>query len=267
MKGSNTTRINMLRGTLAALGLKYAAASISVLLQEADKEGCTPVELLLHVTQYETSQRLIKRKGRNYAAAHFPPSPKRLDEYDTSELESGITPTQIAQLKDLSWADSASNILFLGPPGLGKTTLAVALGVEAVEGGYTVGFQRMSSLLDILSNAGVDRSSSFRLRKLKQCDVLIIDELGFCPITREQANLFFSLISDIHETTSIIMTTNKKVTEWAEFLGDNALATALLDRLLYNARCFSLIGESYRMKHPRVPEGLPASAGEAGCDA
>lgn len=256
MRGSNSTRINMLKGTLTALGLKYAAANISTLIQEAENAEATSVELLLQITQYESNERLSKRKGRNYAAAHFPPEPRRIDEYDTSELESGITPTQIAQLKDLSWADSASNILFLGPPGLGKTFLAVALGVEAVEGGYTVGFQRMSSLITILSNAEVERAARFRLKKLRKCDVLIIDELGFCPITREQANLFFSLISDIYETTSIIMTTNKKVSEWAEFLGDNALATALLDRLLYNARCFSLVGESYRMKHPKIPSGL-----------
>jgi len=264
MKGNNTTRINMLKGTLTALGLKYAAENISTLIQDAEKANATSVELLLQITQYESTERLRKRKGRNYAAAHFPPEPRRIDEYDTSELESGITPTQIAQLKDLSWADAASNILFLGPPGLGKTMLAVALGVEAVEGGYTVGYQRMSSLITILSTAEVSRSSSFRLRKLRKCDVLIIDELGFCPITREQANLFFSLISDIYETTSIIMTTNKKVSEWAEFLGDKALATALLDRLLYNARCFSLVGESYRMKHPRLPAGLQVGLEEAG---
>jgi DNA replication protein DnaC len=241
--------IAMTKSTMQGIGLKHVAAVLSDLIQEAEIHNYTYREFLDRIMDHELEKRNEKRKRRNLSGAHLPPKPKPIDEFDTAELDSGITPTQIMQLKDLAWIDSCTNILFLGPPGLGKTMLAVGLGLLAIDEGYTVCFERMSSLMKLIEQERSSRKAAFRLRRINKCQVLIIDEIGFLPITRDQANAFFTLVSNLYEKTSIIITSNKDVGEWAELLGDPVLATALLDRFLFNARGFSLKGQSYRMKH------------------
>ena len=172
--------------------------------------------------------------------------------FDPSELESGITATQIERLKDLDWLDSHGNVVLAGPPGLGKTMIALGLGLLAIDSGYTVAFEKMESFIGVLDNAGVDRKAGFRLRYLRKCQLVIVDEIGYTPITKQQANRFFSFVSDAYERTSMVFTTNKEITQWEELMGDQALVTAMLDRILHHARCFSLRGESYRLKHPEL---------------
>ena len=108
----------------------------------------------------------------------------------------------------------------------------------------------MVSFVKILDNAEIERTAGFRLKNLKKAQLIIIDEIGYTPITRSQANRFFTFISDTYETSSIIFTTNKEITDWAEMVGDPVLTTALLDRILHHANCYSFKGESYRLKHP-----------------
>ena len=104
----------------------------------------------------------------------------------------------------------------------------------------------------MLDDAGVDRKAGFRLRYLRKCQLVIVDEIGYTPITRTQANRFFSFVSDAYERSSMVFTTNKEITQWEELVGDRTLTTAMLDRILHHARCFSLRGESYRLKHPEL---------------
>ena len=108
----------------------------------------------------------------------------------------------------------------------------------------------MVNLVKILDTAETERSAGFRLKNLKKAQLLIIDEIGYTPITRSQANRFFTFISDTYDTSSIIFTTNKEIMDWAEMMGDPVLTTALLDRILHHANCYSFRGESYRLKHP-----------------
>lgn len=161
-----------------------------------------------------------------------------------------MTETQLRQLKELTWLDTCGNIVLAGPPGLGKTMIAVGLGLEAINSGYTVCFEKMVNLVQILDKAETERPAMFRLRTIKKAQMVIIDEIGYTPITRSQANRFFTFISDTYETSSVVFTTNKEITEWAEMMGDPVLTTAMLDRILHHAKCFSLRGESYRLKHP-----------------
>ncbi len=129
--------------------------------------------------------------------------------------------------------------------------IACGLGLHAINSGYTVCFEKMVSLVKILDSAEFDRAAGFRLKNLKRAQMIIIDEIGYTPITREQANRFFTFVSDTCETSSLVFTTNKEIADWSEMMGDPVLTTALLDRILYHASCFSFEGESFRLKHSR----------------
>ena len=235
-----------------AFGLKHAPKQLADILESAEALDLSYREFLSTLLTSEVKGRNERKRKRNYAAAHFPPSVRPIEEFDSVELEGGITPGQIAQLKELTWLDSCGNIIFAGPPGLGKTMLAIGLGLHAINEGYTVAYEKMEGLIQILDRADHERNAGFRLRYIKKAQLVIVDEIGYTPITREQANRFFSFISDTYERTSIIFTTNKQIPEWAEMMGDPVVTTAMMDRILHHARCFSLRGESYRLKYPNL---------------
>ncbi|MDO4991227.1 MAG: IS21-like element helper ATPase IstB [Eubacteriales bacterium] len=245
-------RIGQLSSSLEAFGMKHAAKALPDLLDAAERNGLTGRELVASVVAAETEGRFERKRKRNYAAAHFPPNVRDLSEFDPSELEGGITASQIAQLAELGWLDAHGNVLLAGPPGLGKTMIALGLGLRAVDEGYTVAYEKMESLVRLLDTAGTDRKAGFRMRHLRKCNLVIVDEIGYTPIEKAQANRFFSFVSDAYERTSMVFTTNKEAVEWEELVGDRTLATAMLDRILHHARCYSLRGESYRLKHPEL---------------
>ena len=242
--------IQRLSALLETFTLKHAARKLPDILEKAESQQGSYRQLLLSIMETEVIGRNERRRKRNLSAAHFPPYVRNLEEFDPEELESGITLSQINQLKELTWLDTCGNIVFAGPPGLGKTMLAVGLGFQAINSGYTVCFEKMVNLIKIMDTAETERSAGFRLKNIKKAQMIIIDEIGYTPISRSQANSFFTLISDTYETSSVIFTTNKEITEWNEMLGDPVLTTALLDRILHHARCYSLKGESYRLKYP-----------------
>jgi len=142
--------------------------------------------------------------------------------------------------------------LFFGSPGLGKTHLSISIGIEALNKGYTVAFERITNLIKILKTAEIQRSSTFRVNRIKKVDLVIIDEIGYTPIERREANLFFNLISELYEKSSVIITSNKDVNSWAEMMGDEIMTVAMLDRLLHHARIFNLNGKSYRLRGKEV---------------
>ena len=228
MKSMDTGRIPVERliSLLQTFTLKHSAKALPDLLETADLEGSSCREFLLAVLETEVVGRNERRRKRNYSAAHFPPNIRPLEEFDPEELASGITQAQLDKLKGLSWLDNGGNIVLAGPPGLGKTMVAAGLGLHAVNNGYTVCFEKMVNLVKILDTAETERSAGFRLKNLKKAQLIIIDEIGYTPITRSQANRFFTFISDTYETSSIIFTTNKEIMDWAEMMGDPVLTTA-----------------------------------------
>jgi len=251
-KQNGKIQLERLCAMLETFGLKHASKNLSSLLAEAEKQEQPYGEFLLRTLETEVRGRNERRRSRNYALAHFPPSMRSIDEFDPAELEAGITSGQIKQLKDLSWLDACGNIILAGPPGLGKTMIALGLGLYAINEGYTVCFEKIENFFDILAKADYERGAGFRLKNIKKAQLVILDEIGYSVITREQANRFFSFISDAYEKRSIIFTTNKEIHEWVEMMGDPVLTTAMMDRILHHARCFSLKGESYRLKHPEL---------------
>jgi DNA replication protein DnaC len=241
-----------LRAMLETFGLKHISRNLPDILEQAEAGEQSHYQFLLSALEVEVSGRNERRRHRNYALAHFPPSVRPIEEFDPAELESGITTGQLRQLKELSWLDSYGNIILAGPPGLGKTMIALGLGLHAIDEGYTVCFEKIENFFDILAKADYERSAGFRLKNIKKAQLVILDEIGYATIKREQANRFFSFISDAYEKRSIIFTTNKEIPEWSEMMGDPVLTTAMMDRILHHARCFSLKGESYRLKHPEL---------------
>ena len=246
LRSMDTERIPVERliSLLQTFAMKHAARALPDLLETADAQNATSRQFLLSVLETEVKGRNERRRKRNYSAAHFPPNVRPLEEFDPLELASGITQAQLDRLKELSWLDNGGNLVFAGPPGLGKTMVAVGLGLHAINSGYTVCFEKMVNLVKILDTAETERSAGFRLKNLKKAQLLIIDEIGYTPITRSQANRFFTFISDTYETSSIIFTTNKEIMDWAEMMGDPVLTTAMLDRILH-MRTATLSGESH----------------------
>lgn len=244
--------VQRLCALLETFALKHSSKQLADLLEKAENENVSYREFLRSVLETEVKGRNERRRKRNYSAAHFPPNVRPLEEFDPSELESGITDGQIRQLKDLTWLDTCGNIVLDGPPGLGKTMIAVGLGLEAINNGYTICFEKMVNLIKILDAAETERTAGFRIKNIRKAQMVIIEEIGYTPISRARANRFFTFISDTYETSSIVFTTNKEITDWAEMMGDPVLTTALLDRILHHAKCFSLRGESYRLKHPEM---------------
>lgn len=122
--------------------------------------------------------------------------------------------------------------------------------MKALHAGYTVCFERMSNLVKMLKTSELHRSSAFRINRILRSHVVVIDEIGYTPIDRREANLLFNLISKLYERASLIITSNKSFDTWAEMMGDEVLTTALLDRLLHHAHIYSMDGDSYRLPHP-----------------
>jgi DNA replication protein DnaC len=231
---------------LNALSLRGAGSEIDVHLSIAEEQKISYLGFLTKLLESEIEYRRKRKLARNTTGAHFP-TVKSISDFQFGKVK-GITKSQVSNLVDSRWIDKKENLLFFGPPGIGKTHLAVSLGVNALEQGYTVCFERMTNLIRILKTAHIQRTSEYRLRRIQKSSLLIIDEIGYTPVDRSEANLFFSLISDLYERTSIIITSNKNFEQWAEMLGDEVMTTALLDRLLHHSQTFSMNGESFRLK-------------------
>jgi len=149
-------------------------------------------------------------------------------------------------VESLEWVEQAFNLVLIGPPGTGKTHLALAVGNKAVEAGYKVFFAAMDTLMHILKTQEISAKTASRVRRINKRE-LIIDEVGYLPISQTEANLFFSIISQLYETASVVITSNKGFSGWAELLGDAVLASALLDRLTHKCQVLTFEGEGWRI--------------------
>tara|TARA_Y100000031_G_C8234947_1_gene392770 strand:- start:162 stop:911 length:750 start_codon:yes stop_codon:yes gene_type:complete len=233
-------------GALKTLNLRGVTDELDALITDAERQKSSYISFLNALLESEIIDRRLRRLRRNLSAAHFPLE-KHIEDFEFSRVK-GIGKSEAANLLDCSWIDRRENLLFFGPPGIGKTHLAISFGLAAVDKGYTVCFERVTNLMKLLKTAGIQRTSDFRIRKIMKSNMLIIDEIGYTPIEKREANLFFNLISELYEKSSIVITSNKSFADWAEMLGDQIMTTAMLDRLLHHAQIFNLDGSSYRLK-------------------
>jgi DNA replication protein DnaC len=202
-------------------------------------------DLVLDLFRAEARAREERASAERLRLAKFP-AYKSFEEFDTN-FQKGVTAKELEILAKLEWLESLYNLILIGPPGTGKTHIALAIGNKAARQGCKVAFTTMDNLVHILKTQEISVKSQNRLRWFKKCELLIVDEFGYLPVSRTEANFFFSLISELYEKSSVVITSNKGFDGWAEILGDGVLATALLDRLTHRCQILNLTGDGWRV--------------------
>jgi DNA replication protein DnaC len=237
----------MKKGAYKHLNLTHLEAALPQVLEAAQHEQWTYETLLERALAAELEGREQKAIARRLKAARIP-SKKTVDGFDFA-FQPTLSERRLRELADLSFIRTCANVVFLGPPGTGKTHLSLALADRALTAGYSVLFTTLADLAQALESASHPGLVRQRLRRYIAPNLLVIDEVGYTKLTEEQATLLFALVRDRYEHGSIILTSNTSFSEWGALLGNEVLATALLDRLLHHAEAISIQRKSYRMKN------------------
>lgn len=238
---------NRIRTTAAKLGLPHLAEALNQYVQRADEAKMGYLDLLDLVLAEELAVR-DDRRFRNGLRLSKLPHHKTLEDYDFS-FQPDLDPRKVKDLATLSFVEDKANVALLGPPGVGKTHIAVALAVAACRAGYSIYFTSLDDMVRHLKAAEDQGRLISKLTSYLRPAVLVVDEVGYQPLERAEANLVFQVISKRYEKGSIILTSNKTFGEWGQVFGDEVLATAILDRLLHHCEVVPINGNSYRLKN------------------
>lgn len=233
--------------------------SIPRLAERARQASWTFEEFLAACLQREVAARESHGGEGRIRAARFP-ARKSLEDFDFDHAR-GLNRQAIAHLGTLDFVAGRENVVFLGPPGTGKTHLATGIAIRACQAGHRVLFATASEWVDRLAAAHHDGRLQDELRRLGRYPLLVVDEVGYIPFEPEAANLFFQLVSSRYERASLIVTSNKPFGRWGEVFGDDVVAAAMIDRLVHHADVVNLKGDSYRLKNRdlgRVPTPVGA---------
>jgi DNA replication protein DnaC len=213
----------------------------------AGKNNMTPLEIIELFLLEEQRIRIEKQTVLRRKRANLP-TEKALMTFDFG-FQRSVSKEQMLRLSDMTWVEQAFNVCFLGPPGVGKTHLALSLSVRALDLGYSVAFETLDSLMKYLKTEEISGVSKRRMKHVRKAALVVVDEVGFLPLSPGEANLFFCFVSSMAERTSLIITSNKGFDEWADFLGDATITTAILDRLIHHCEIINMSGNSYRLEH------------------
>jgi DNA replication protein DnaC len=242
-----------------ALKAPSLAASIDRLAERARTDGWTHEEFLAACLEREVAARQDHGGEGRIRAARFP-ARKTIEDFDYDHQRS-LKRDAVLHLGTLDFIAERANVVFLGPPGTGKTHLAIGLSIRACQAGHRVAFATAAQWVARLADAHAQGRLQAELTRLGRTPLLVIDEVGYIPFEADAANLFFQLVSSRYERASVIVTSNKPFGRWGEVFGDATVAAAMIDRLVHHAEVVSLKGDSYRLKDRdlgRVPTDDPA---------
>lgn len=231
---------------LDTLGLTEAAQRLEAHLEHASKQESTYADFLCALLGAEQEARQQRALQTRLCLAHLPCA-KTLSSFDFG-FQPSIDERQIRELATLRFVHEHSNVILLGPPGVGKTHLSIALAVQAISGGFGAYFVSAYDLVTDLAAAAREGRLAKRMSIYLRPRVLVIDEVGYLPLDEMGATIFFQVVTARYEKGSIILTSNRSYTDWGAFFGDQTIATAILDRLLHHSTTINIRGESYRLK-------------------
>jgi DNA replication protein DnaC len=226
---------------------------LEALLQDATAKEWNVADFLEAVLTEEVTSKTEKHVAMRTSLARFP-FVKTLESFDWS-YQPSLDKKQLQTLATCRFVETGENVILLGPPGVGKTHLAVGLGLKAIQHGYRVLFTTTATMITTLTKALGENRLEEKLKFYSVPRLLVIDEIGYLPIDRQGANLFFQLISGRYERGPVILTSNQSFANWGEVFGDRVIATAILDRLLHHGITVTIRGDSYRLKE-KIKAGL-----------
>ena len=234
---------------LLRLRMRHAAECLDSLLADGARHELTYLDFLDRVLAAEVESKQRKRVAMGIQIAHFPAA-KTLEDFEF-KFQPSIDAKLVRELATGRFVANAENVLLFGPPGVGKTHLAIGLGRACVEAGHSVLFTSATALLAALTKAESEGNLTEKLAYYAKPKLLVIDELGYLPFERRSANLFFQLVARRYERVSTLITTNQTVGQWGTVFGDDVIAAAILDRLLHHSHTMMITGDSYRLRQKK----------------
>lgn len=241
------TKTQLIKQHCKQLKLSAVAEHLEPAIGEAEAQQLSYLELVKRLIEKEIHHREQKALQRRTKLARLP-AVYDLDLYDYG-ASGALEKQKLNGLRDLGWLEQTFNVILMGPSGTGKTYIAAGLCFDAVAQGYRAYFKTMEELVKVLKMKQITRKAATEYKRILKAHLLVIDDIMMFPVSEQDAVELFTLINELHEKASLIITTNKSPKQWAEVLKDTVLTTALLDRILYRCEIIKLTGNSYRMEN------------------